>query len=217
MIVEVFSDPICPWCYIGKRRLERALGQDRRETGVTLRWRAFQLNPKMPPDGMARETYVSLKFGGPDRAREVYDAVGRAGDGEGIPFAFERIRRTPNTVDAHRVIRFAARRNLDDGIVEALFRAYFLDGKNIGDRKVLASIGDSGGLDSGELRDYLVGDEDRAEVLADQDAAVSMNITGVPCFIVDGRYAIVGAQAPEAFIPVFQAVDEENRQSTISQ
>lgn len=212
MLVDVFSDPICPWCFIGKRRLERALtARGLAAPALKTRWRAFQLNPGMPAEGMPRDSYLAQKFGGADRAREIYDMIGEAGAEEGIAFDFERIERTPNTVDAHRLIRFAARSGLDGQVVEALFRAYFLEGRDIGDKATLARIAAENGLDGKETETFLAGAEDRQDVLAEHDFATSLNISGVPCFILEGRYAVVGAQQPEAFVPVFDLIDEEAR------
>ncbi len=213
MIIDIFSDPICPWCFIGKRRLERALGERDLADRVTMRWRAFQLNPGMPPEGMPRDAYLALKFGGAERAAQLYEMIGRAGAEEGIAFAFDRIARTPNTVNAHRLIRRATGAERGKDAAEALFRAYFLDGRDIGDLGVLVEIAAECGLDEEATREYLAGVEDRAEILAEHDFAVSLNISGVPCFIVEERYAVVGAQQPEAFMPVFDLIEEEARQS----
>lgn len=211
MIIDVFSDPICPWCYIGKRRLETALELFGRTTDATIRWRTFQLNPGMPPEGMARKAYLALKFGGHERASQIYEAVGQAGREVGIPFAFQEIERTPNTVQAHRLIRHAARSGQDGDLVEALFRGYFIEGRDLSDDAVLADIAGECGMDVADSRRYLAGRDDDEEVRAEHEFAVSLNITGVPCFIVEGRYAIVGAQQPDAFGPVFDLVDEEAR------
>lgn len=213
MLIDVFSDPICPWCFIGKRRMERAVADRGVERLVTVRWRAFQLNPGMPAEGMPRDSYLALKFGGADRARQIYEMIAEAGDEEGVPFAFERIARTPNTVNAHRLIRFAARSERDGAMVEALFQGYFVDGRDIGDTETLVRIADEIGLDADETKTFLAGTEDRPEVLAEHDFATSLNISGVPCFILEGRYAVVGAQQPDAFVPVFDLIDEEARQS----
>jgi len=211
MIIDVFSDPICPWCYIGKRRLESALEQFGRSGDAAVRWRAFQLNPGMPPEGMARNAYLALKFGGDERASQIYEAVGQAGIEVGIPFAFDKIERTPNTMQAHRLIRHAARVGRDGDLVEALFRGYFLDGRDLSDDSVLVDIASECGMVADDIRRYLAGRDDDQEIRAEHDFAVSLNITGVPCFIVEGRYAVVGAQEPDAFGPVFDLVDEEAR------
>src|SRR5262249_33406653 len=123
MILDVFSDTICPWCYVGKRRLQRAL-KARPMPGLSVRWRAFQLNPSMPAEGMDRRAYVEAKFGGPERARAIYEAVRLAGSGEGIDFAFDRIKRTPSTLQSHRLVRFAASAGRQEETLEAVFRAY---------------------------------------------------------------------------------------------
>jgi predicted DsbA family dithiol-disulfide isomerase len=196
LVVDVFADPICPWCFVGKRRLERALGSAGVD-GVEIRWRAFQLNPQMPPSGMDRGLYLATKFGGSDRARHVYEAIRRAGETEGIPFAFSRIQRTPNTVAAHRLVRFAERAGCASAVMEGLFVAYFLEGRDIGIPAELAAIAGTAGCDATAVAGYLDGDEDLAEVLAEDAAARAAGIGGVPHFIIAGRYQLPGAQSPE--------------------
>jgi predicted DsbA family dithiol-disulfide isomerase len=203
MHIDIVSDVICPWCFIGKRRLERALRQ-RPELEVSIAWRAFQLNPDMPADGMPRDAYVAAKFGGAAQAARIYGAVTEAGRAEGIPFAFDRIRRTPSTRDAHRLIRFAASRGRADPVVEALFRAYFLEGRDIGDREILADIiAESAGFPRADAVQYLAGRAGAEELLAEERSARRLGVNAVPCFIVDGGYAISGAQEPEFFLPLF--------------
>lgn len=211
MIIDVFSDPICPWCYIGKRRLEAAIDRFGRSDDVTIRWRAFQLNPGMPAEGMPRHEYLSVKFGGSERANQIYDAIRQAGASVGIPFAFEQIVRTPNTVQAHRLIRHSTQSGHDGDLVERLFQGYFIEGRDLSDDAVLVDIAGECGLDVDDARRYLAGQDGQQEVRSEHDFAVSLNISGVPCFIVEGRYAVVGAQEPDAFGPVFDLVDEEAR------
>ena len=201
MLIEIFSDVICPWCFIGKRRLERALEQ-RPGLEVSLAWRAFQLNPWMPPEGMERQAYLDAKFGSRD-ANRIYDAIRRVGAAEGIDFRFDRIPRTPNTLNAHRLIRLAATEGRQDAVVEALFQAYFVEGRDIGDLAVLADIAETAGLDA---RMPLEADAERASVRAEDARARQMGIQGVPCFIIDRSYAVSGAQEPEYFLPVFDLV-----------
>lgn len=195
MDIEVFADPVCPWCFIGKRRLDQA----RALAGgaVTVVWRAFQLNPAMPPEGMERGAYLAAKFGSPDRARQVYEVIRREGLDVGISFAFSRIARTPNTLHAHRLVRFAADRGAADAIMERLFTAYFLEGRDIGDLVELAAIAAEAGLDVGAARDFLAGDALRAAVEQEDRMARAWGITGIPHFVVTGRYALPGAQSPE--------------------
>jgi predicted DsbA family dithiol-disulfide isomerase len=210
MILDVFSDTICPWCYIGKRRLERAL-EARPQRGLQIRWRAFQLNPGMPAEGMDRKAYIDAKFGGAERARAILDTVRAAGAGEGIAFAFDRIKRTPSTLQSHRLMRFAGEQGRQDETLEVLFRSYFLEGRNIGDRAVLADVAEDAGLERGEATNYLAGDADAEAVLGEDALARRAGINGVPCFIFNGRFALSGAQEPEAFFQLFDLAREDEQ------
>ena len=187
--IEIFSDVVCPWCYIGKRRFERA-HTARPHTVLAVTWRAFQLNPEMPADGIDRQRYLELKFGGGDQAGQVYHRIAAAGAEEGIDFAFDRIRRTPNTVNAHRLVRWARQQDRQDEVVESLFQAYFLEGLDIGDRDNLAEIAARAGLDRADASAFLDGVEGVREVLDETRLAYNSGITGVPCFIVDRKYAL---------------------------
>lgn len=195
MRIDIFSDTVCPWCFIGKRRLERALGGELPE-GLEIQWRAFQLNPDMPSEGMDRKAYLEAKFGGPEGARRVYDQIMLAGQGEGIEFEFKSIPRTPNSVQSHRLIRFAMTKGKEDEVVERLFNGYFLEGKDIGDDQVLTEIAEASGLPREEVEAFLAGDEYREEILGEDLYARQQGINGVPCFIFNGRYALSGAQDP---------------------
>jgi predicted DsbA family dithiol-disulfide isomerase len=202
MQIDIVSDMICPWCFIGKRRLERALAV-RPDLTAILSWRAFQLNPDMPSDGISRELYLSAKFGGLRRAERLDETVSAAGRGEGIEFAFARIRRVPNTLRAHRLIRLAKNEGCADRVVEALFRASFLDGLDIGNIATLAAIAAPSGLDEPKVRRYLAGEAGTNEVRAEERRARALGIHAVPCFVLDRGYAISGAQEPEMFLPLF--------------
>jgi len=202
MQIDIVSDVICPWCFIGKRRLERALTL-RPELAATQSWRAFRLNPEMPTDGISRELYLTAKYGDLRSAAHIFAAICPAGRNEGIGFAFERIRQIPNTLRAHRLIRFGALEGHGDDVVEGLFRAYFLDGLNIGDIEILAALAAQAGLDEAESRHYLSSEAGTAEVRAEEDRARRLGIHAVPCFILDRGYAIFGAQEPEIFLPLF--------------
>lgn len=204
MLVEIYSDVICPWCYIGKRRLERAQAM-RPDARMEIRWRPFQLNPWMPPEGMSRAEYLTAKFGSAD-ARRVYENIYRIGQGEGIDFAFDRIDRTPSTIDAHRLIRWSAVEGgstTQNALVEALYQAYFMEALDLGQHKVLLDAAASIGVDRDAASWFLASDEDRATVRSEDATARQMGIQGVPCFIVDQRYAVSGAQEPEYFMPLF--------------
>ena len=205
MRIDIVSDVVCPWCFIGKRRFERAL-EMRPEIDIEITWRPFQLNPDMPPEGMPREAYLAAKFGGSHHADRIYSTVREAGAGVGIPFAFDRIRRTPNTRDAHRLIRFATEQGSADTVVDHLFRAYFLEGRDIGDPDTLAAIASTAGLDQDETAAWLNSPAGIEEVIGEDRNARRIGINAVPCFIVDQRYAISGAQEPEFFLPLFDLV-----------
>jgi predicted DsbA family dithiol-disulfide isomerase len=205
MRIDIISDVICPWCFIGKRRLERALTL-RPEVTNEITWRPFQLNPDMPEEGMDRRAYLAAKFGGEAHADRLYTNVREAGATVDIPFAFDRIRRTPNTRDAHRLIRYAAAEGRADSMVEALFQAYFIDGRDIGSCGTLAEIAGEVGLDRRAVALWLDSPADRAEVLAEDRGARRIGINAVPCFIFERHYAVSGAQDPEFFLPVFDLV-----------
>ena len=202
MHIDIVSDVICPWCFIGKRRLERALAL-RPELTATLSWHAFELNPDLPSDGISRDVYISAKFGSSPAAERLYGAVSVAGRAEGIEFAFERIRRVPNTLRAHRLIRLAADEGCAERVVEGLFRAYFLDGLDIGHTEILAELAARSGLDQAETRRYLMGDAGATEVRAEELRARRLGIHAVPYFILERGYAISGAQEAEMFLPMF--------------
>jgi predicted DsbA family dithiol-disulfide isomerase len=202
--IDIVSDVICPWCFIGKRRLERALAAEA-PGSIVVGWRPFQLNPDMPAEGMSRKDYLRAKFG-TDDGGERYKHVVAAGLEEGIPFAFERMQRTPNTVRAHRLIRMAEKHDLADAIVEALFVAYFAQARDVGDLDVLADVAGAAGLDAGEARRYLASDEDDALIRAEDKYARELGIQGVPCFVIERKYMVSGAQPAELFADVFRQV-----------
>ena len=208
MEIDIFSDTICPWCFIGKRRLERAL-RERPQADLTIRWRAFQLNPDMPAEGIDRTHYLEAKFGGARNAEAVYAQVKAAGETEEIPFAFDQIQRTPNTVDSHRLISFARDNGRQDETVEALFNAYFLRGENIGDPEILIAAAKEAGLNAEAVRAFLASDAEADVVRAEDTQARQAGINGVPCFIFNGKYALSGAQPPEVLHQLFDLVLQE--------
>ena len=200
--IALFSDVICPWCFIGKRRLERAL-KIRSNSKVNINWRAFQLNPDMPKNGIAREQYIEAKFGGPERAKSIYDNIRRVGESEGLEFRFDKIKRTPNTVLAHRLISWSKHRESSDLVVESLFKAYFFEGLDIGSMEVLIEILEELEINTEAFRLYIETDDGIDEVSSETKFAYENGITGVPCFIFDKKYSVSGAQEPEAFFPLF--------------
>jgi predicted DsbA family dithiol-disulfide isomerase len=207
MIIDIVSDTICPWCYIGKRRLEKALLMVP-QPDLQIGWRPFQLNPDMPAEGMERTEYLRRKFGDSTGGNR-YQAVEDAGRGEDIPFAFDRIKRTPNTILAHRLIRFAQREERQDEVVEALFRAYFTQGADIGRTDTLVGVTGALGMDDARVRAYLKSDEDHEAIQAEDKFARQIGIQGVPCFIIDRKFAVSGAQPPETFLEIFELAKKE--------
>jgi predicted DsbA family dithiol-disulfide isomerase len=204
LTIDVISDVICPWCFIGKRRLEKALAG----RPATVRWHPFQLNPNMPREGVDRKTYRVQKFGSWERSRELDAQVAAAGLGEGLAFHFDRMARTPNTLDAHRIIWLAGEKGVQDAVVEALFRAYFTDGLDLADRSTLARVAAEAGLDREEIDGLLAGDEGLAAVRAGEEQARRLGVSGVPFFVVNGRVALSGAQPPEQFLAAFEQAGE---------
>jgi len=196
LAIEVVHDLVCPWCYLGLRRLMRTLRR-RPDLLYDLTWRPFLLNPDMPRAGMARADYIVRKFGGEDRARRLYGSITEIGRTEGIEFRFERIRRTPCSVEAHRLVRWAAGTGRATELVEALFAAHFTDGRDIGDLSVLADIAVSCGADLNEVELFLHGDAETEMVHTENLRAHRLGINGVPCFVIGGRHAIAGAQESE--------------------
>ncbi len=194
--IEIVLDLVCPWCYLGVRRLMRTLRR-RPDLKFDLTWRPFLLNPDMPRIGMPRPDYVVRKFGGEERARRLYGSISEVGRAEGIAFRFDRINRTPSSIDAHRLVRLASRFGRADAMVEALFSAHFSDGYDIGDHGVLVAVAAACGLDPLAVHDYLRGDEDLETVHTDNVRAHRLGINGVPCFVIADRHAISGAQEPE--------------------
>ncbi|MDB3952617.1 DsbA family oxidoreductase [Alphaproteobacteria bacterium] len=208
--IDVYSDPVCPWCFIGKRRLNRAL-KSRPNLTATVRWRAFQLNPTMPEHGMERDAYLVSRFGSTDEAKRLFEQIGAVGAREEIDFRFNNIEKTPNTVAAHSLIHFAAKFEKSELIVEALFRAFFLYGRDIGDTKQLHQIAIGCGLDGKEYTRFTQSDAASSEVQAEDILGRRIGIDGVPFFIINETYALSGTQEPEAFNNIFDMVAENKR------
>jgi predicted DsbA family dithiol-disulfide isomerase len=198
MKIEVVSDVVCPWCYIGKRRMEKALALVGAELRPEVLWLPFQLNPGMPPEGLPRADYRRAKFGSVERGRELDARVAAEGRGEGIAFALERIERTPNTFAAHQLIDLAQERGAGGAVVDALFRAYFEEARDIGDREVLLGIAEAAGLPRGDVESRW-NDKAHAQRVAQlEESMKALGISGVPTFILDRKVGVSGAQAPES-------------------
>jgi predicted DsbA family dithiol-disulfide isomerase len=196
--LDIISDPICPWCYIGAANLTRAL-ESLRAQPFDIHWRPFQLNPDMPAEGADRRAYLDAKFGGPGRAGQIYARIEAAAAEAGLDLHFDRIARTPNTLDAHRLIRWAGAEGVQTPLVGQLFRRYFREGEDISDPDVLAAAATAVGMDEPLVRRLLASDADVEEIRAEDAAFREMGVTGVPTFILGNRYVITGAQPPEVW------------------
>jgi predicted DsbA family dithiol-disulfide isomerase len=205
--VDVTSDVICPWCYIGKRRLEKAIAAHRGQQEVRVRWHPFQLNPTMPKDGMNRKEYRTAKFGSWEESLGLDAQVTAAGREEGIPFAFDKIIRTPNTLDAHRLIWLAEQEGVQDEVVEAIFQAYFTEGRDISRTAILLDMVAGAGLNRNRAEAVLKSDEGLAALRAAEEQARRAGVQGVPYFLINGTLALSGAREPGAFLDAFEQAE----------
>ncbi len=208
MKIDIISDTICPWCFVGKRRLESALAE-RPELDVEIVWHPYQLNPATPKEGVDRKDYLREKFGSETYPDGMLGALGEAGHSTGIGFKFNEMNRVPNTINSHRVLHWARESGCQDALAEILFRRYFVDNEDIGDPDTLVAAAEEAGLDPTVIRERLADDTDDELVRAEAQHASKMGITGVPTFIVDGRYAVQGAQTSDVFLQVFDKIAEE--------
>jgi predicted DsbA family dithiol-disulfide isomerase len=196
--IDVVSDVVCPWCYIGRKRLEQALNL-LPELDVAVQWRPFQLDPTIPPGGKDRKAYLKEKFGNQNKVDEIHDQLIKLGEEDGIEFDFDAIEVAPNTLDAHRVIQWASQAGpgVQDRLVGKLFSFYFEQGLNIGDHEVLVDAASASGMDGQIVASLLTTDADRQSVLQEIETAQRIGVRGVPCFIIDQKYAVMGAQPAE--------------------
>lgn len=193
LTIEVISDAICPWCWIGKRQIEKARALLGGKLGIAVRWRPFELNPGMPKEGVLRRVYRQAKFGSLDYSDKLDERVAEAGRAAGLDFHFDRVSWTPNTFDAHRVIWLAGEKGVQDAVVEALFRAYFEEGRNIGDAAVLAEVAQGAGIDGGKVAKLLGSGMGAAEVREELERAYDIGVDSVPTILIDGEPLISGA------------------------
>jgi predicted DsbA family dithiol-disulfide isomerase len=192
LTIDVVSDVVCPWCYLGEKRLAAALAEA--SEPVVVRWRPYQLDPTIPDGGLDRKEYMERKFGRDGRLNAVHDNLVRLGAEVGLPFAFDKIAKAPNTLDAHRVIRWAGSTGVQSEVVDRLFRAYFIEGRDIGDRAVLLEIAAESGLDTEVVGRLLAEGADVEAVRSEISQAQAIGVTGVPFFIFAGRLGVPGAQ-----------------------
>ncbi|MGV8996007.1 MAG: DsbA family oxidoreductase [Parvibaculaceae bacterium] len=204
MQLDVVSDTVCPWCYIGKRRLDEALIQHGGEC-VSLRWRPFQLDASIPEGGVDRKAYMKKKFGSdPDRTKAVSNTIRDYGDQLGIKFNFEKIEISPNTLDSHRLIRWAGTAGCQNEMLDILFRRYFTDAEDIGNHAVLLDAAREAGMDADIVGDLLTRGADRELVQREEALAREMGIQGVPSFVINEEWVMVGAQEVPALVRMFE-------------
>ncbi|GHG94654.1 DsbA family oxidoreductase [Pseudodonghicola xiamenensis] len=206
--LDIMADPICPWCYIGKAELDRALATVP-EHPFVIEFHPFQLNPEMPRGGMDRRTYLETKFGGKENAAAAYAPMVERAEALGLPLDLAAMTRTPNTLDAHRLIHWAGIEGLQYEVVDALFHAYFAEGRDIGDAEVLSDIADSVGMDAAVIHKLLASDADCEAIRARDAHSRDMGITSVPTFIVAGQHAVPGAQPAELWQKVMEEIGEQ--------
>jgi predicted DsbA family dithiol-disulfide isomerase len=208
MKIDVYADVVCPWCYVGEKRLEKAL-RERPDLAVERRWRPFQLQPEMPAGGVPWRPFALEKFGGEEGMRRAFAHVTEAGRPDGARFDFDRVASAPNTVDAHRLILHAAKRGKEWSMADALFRGYFAGGRDLNDAEALTAMAAVAGLDPEGVRDLLAGDSGTQDVWESQQAAAGFGIGGVPFCVIDDRYAVSGGQPAEVWLRTFDAIESE--------
>lgn len=211
--LDILSDPICPWCYIGWTHLARAL-EARPDHPLVIEWHPFQLNPDMPEGGMDRRDYMIAKFGGPDGVLRAYGPVIERAKAAGLALNLDLIARTPNTLDAHRLIHWAGVEGRQTPVMLALFRAYFSEGRDIGDAATLAEIASTAGLDGAMIATLLAGDADRDDIAARDAHARARGVTGVPCFILANQHVVTGAQSTDFWCNVIDEITEQLRENS---
>lgn len=193
--IDVISDVICPWCFLGKRRLDKALSM-LPDIKTEVVFRPFYLDPTISEEGVDRQDYMEAKFG-VERLKTIHDPLIASGSADGVPYRFDKIKRTPNTLSAHRVLRWALQEGKQRDVAEALFMAYWNQGRDIGDHATLAGIAGECGMDGPKVQADLATDKDSKAVLEEMAMAQKMGVTGVPTFIINRKYGVVGAQAAE--------------------
>ena len=210
--LDILSDPICPWCYIGKTYLDRAL-EARPDHPFAIEWHPFQLNPDMPAEGMDRRAYLEAKFGGPDGAKQVYGRIEDTAKAAGLAIDFDAIQRTPNTIDAHRLIHWAGLEGRQTATVTRLFKAYFENGQDIGDRAVLLDIAEGVGLDRAMIERLLDSDADLEDIRARDAHARERGVTGVPTFVLANTHVLPGAQPTELWTQVLDEIASQSAEA----
>ncbi|MBM7047768.1 MULTISPECIES: DsbA family oxidoreductase [Rhizobium] len=213
--IDIVSDVVCPWCYLGKARLELAIAEVQDEVGVDLNWRPYRLNPDYPSEGVDQKKELAKKLGGEERVAQAHKMLSDLGREVGIKFDFDAIKIGPNTLDAHRLIHWAGTENREtqEKVVNALFKANFEEGRNVGDHAVLLEIAEKAGLDSSVIAALLASDADRDLIIGEIDAAQKIGVNGVPFFIFDQQYAVSGAQTPDVLVEALRDIAKMKAQA----
>lgn len=211
--LDIISDPICPWCYIGKTHLDTALAL-RADHPFQIEWHPFQLNPDMPKEGMDRRAYLERKFGGKDGAVKAYAPVVENAEKAGLTINFDGMQRTPNTIDAHRLIHWAGIEQKQTEAVDALFDAYFVQARDIGDHDVLADLADGIGMDASVVLKLLQSEADKEDIAKRDAHSRQMGVSSVPTFIVANKHAVPGAQQPDLWAKVIDELVEQVKANT---
>ncbi|ASP91382.1 DsbA family oxidoreductase [Sinorhizobium meliloti] len=206
--IDIVSDVVCPWCYLGKNRLDQAIANVAGEINVAIQWRPYQLNPDLPPEGIDHKEHLAAKLGGQAAVDEAHRTLEGLGVEDGIAFDFDAVKVSPNTLDAHRLIRWAATGGeaAQDAVVSLLFKANFEEGRNLGDQAVLLDIAEQAGLERPVIAALLASDADKDAVRQEIDMAREIGVTGVPCFIIEQQYAVMGAHSVEVLTSALREI-----------
>lgn len=211
MHIEVIFDTVCPWCFLGKRRLEKAL-HFRPNINPKITWSSFLLNPNVPLGGIDHQDYLNAKIGNEIRASQIYSSIENIGKSLGIDFRFDKLEKIPNTLDAHRLIRYSSRLGCGSEMVESLFQAYFIKGFDTGNRTVLFNLAEEMGFNRSAIRGYFYSNKDIEDIRGQNIRAQKIGINGVPAFIIDGQISISGAQEPQVIGRLLEVAEERRRQ-----
>jgi len=206
MKLEIYSDIVCPWCYIGKARLDKALEQLGNSVDFQVAWRPFELNPTMPAEGMCRKEYRTCKFGSWERSQEMDKELTAKAAADGLHFNLDKLERTPNTFNAQRLLWFAEARGKQDAVSDLLFKKYFEEAVDIGNSSVLIEVGAEAGLDKKEVAEFLASKKGSDEVRAEEQVGIRLGISGVPAFVIEGDVIASGAQSPDQFAETLKRV-----------
>ncbi|WPE20278.1 DsbA family oxidoreductase [Shinella zoogloeoides] len=215
--IDVVSDVVCPWCYLGKKRLDKAIDTVKDELAVAVTFRPYQLNPDMPPEGVDHKQHLAEKLGGTDAVNRAHEMLTGLGEEDGIEFDFPAVKISPNTLDAHRLLRWAMIEGpeVQNRVALALFKAYFEEGRNVGDRAVLLDIAEASGMDRAVVSALFSAGADVDSVKEEIGMARDMGVTGVPCFIIDNKYAVMGAQSVDVLTDAFRKIAAMKAQERI--